>query len=119
MLTWCGMRGLATLALALSLPGDSDGAAFPARAEIVVIASTVLVATLLLPGFTLRDGRRQADRERLEAIRRGRDVVQRIQTEALAAARAEVLAAPPRARIDPEAADRVLTRLDLRTVLLD
>ena len=54
MLTWCGMRGLATLALALSLPTTTaDGAGFPARAEIVVIASTVLVATLLLPGFTL------------------------------------------------------------------
>ena len=54
VLTWCGMRGLATLALALSLPMTTDGGAgFPARAEIVVIASTVLVATLLLPGFTL------------------------------------------------------------------
>ncbi len=54
VLTWCGMRGLATLALALSLPTTTaDGADFPARAEIVVIASTVLVVTLLLPGFTL------------------------------------------------------------------
>ena len=54
VLTWCGMRGLATLALALSLPeATASGAAFPARAEMVVIACTVLVATLLLPGFTL------------------------------------------------------------------
>jgi hypothetical protein len=59
------------------------------------------------------------DRDRLEALRRGRDVVQRIQNEALAAARAEVLAARREPGIDPEAADRVLMRLDLRTVLLD
>lgn len=184
VLTWCGMRGLATLALALSLPTTTaDGAGFPARAEIVVIASTVLVATLLLPGFTLpmlvralgvaedadaehaaeqvitQRARRAAltrmaeeeriadlseevsaalhermarldgllrgepategDRDRLAAMRRGRAVVQRIQNSALAAARAEVLAARREPGVDPEAADRVLTRLDLRTVLLD
>jgi len=45
--------------------------------------------------------------------------VQHIQNEALAAARAEVLAARREPGIDPEAADRVLMRLDLRTVLLD
>jgi NhaP-type Na+/H+ or K+/H+ antiporter len=34
VLTWCGMRGLATLALALSLPTTTaDGADFPVRAE--------------------------------------------------------------------------------------
>ena len=48
-----------------------------------------------------------------------RDVTQRVQSEALAAARAEVLAARREPGIDPEAADRVLRRLDLRTVLLD
>jgi Na+/H+ antiporter len=184
VLTWCGMRGLATLALALSLPATTAaGADFPARAEIVVIASTVLVATLLLPGFTLpmlvralgvaedadvehaaervvahrarqaaldrlaeeertadlseeasaalhdRMGRlgallrgepaAEGDRDRIDALRRGRATVQRIQSATLAAARAEVLAARREPGIDPEAADRVLRRLDLRTVLLD
>ncbi len=158
VLTWCGMRGLATLALALSLPTTTaDGASFPARAEIVVIACTVLVATLLLPGFTLPtlvralgvaeeeraadlpeevstalhermarlggllrgEPATEGDRDRLEAIRRGRAVGQQIQNSALTAARAAVLAARREPGIDPEAADRVLTRLDLRTVLLD
>jgi CPA1 family monovalent cation:H+ antiporter len=184
VLTWCGMRGLATLALALSLPTTTDaGTAFPARAEIVVIASAVLVATLLLPGFTLPtlvrvlgvaedadveqaaervvamrarqaaidrlaeaeqndnlpeevatalhrrltqlDGllrgepTSEADRDRLDALRRGRAIAERIQAEALAAARAEVLAARRTPGVDPQAADRVLHRLDLRTVLLD
>ena len=54
ILTWCGMRGLATLALALALPLTvADGTPFPARSELLVIACAVLLATLVLPGLTL------------------------------------------------------------------
>ena len=53
VLTWCGMRGLATLALALALPAEVAGGAFPARTEAVVIACSVLVVTLLGQAFTL------------------------------------------------------------------
>ncbi|WP_154606053.1 Na+/H+ antiporter [Arthrobacter sp. AQ5-05] len=54
ILTWCGMRGLATLALALALPTVlPSGEAFPARHEIIVIACAVLLTTLVLPGLTL------------------------------------------------------------------
>ena len=54
LLAWCGMRGLATLALALSLPTTLDsGAPLPYRSELVLIAVSVLVVTLLVPGFTL------------------------------------------------------------------
>ena len=42
-MTWCGMRGLATPALALSLPGTATDGALPARVELVVIACSVLV----------------------------------------------------------------------------
>ncbi len=182
MLAWCGMRGLATLALALSIPAPvSTGSAFPARVEIVLIACTVLMSTLLLPGFTLSvlvrvlgvaadaDAEEQAeraitqrakeaafrklaefraeappeladvlesrfarfdallrgepeteeDRERITALQKARDVLVGVQTETLAAARAEVLAARREPGVDPEAADRVLNRLDLRTVSLD
>jgi Na+/H+ antiporter len=188
VLAWCGMRGLATLALALSLPAaTASGAAFPARAEITLVAVSVLLVTLLLPGFTLpalvkalgvadradaeeraesivtRRAQRAAlnrmaarigeaerseelpeeveaairqrmsrldavlsgeslsedEHKRLRAIRDRRHVLQAIEADALAAARAEVLAARREPGIDPEAADRVLRRLDLRTVLLD
>ncbi len=184
VLSWCGMRGLATLALALSLPvATAAGAGFPQRAEIVLIAVAVLVFTLVLPGFTLpflvrrlgvttdADAERAAeqaivhrarmaatavltaddrvnrlpagvgtdlrqrmdrldgllrgdpasaeDREHAETARRYRAVVAAVQADALAAARAEVLAARREPGVDPEAADRVLRRLDLRTVLLD
>ena len=51
ILTWCGMRGLATLALALALPLTlADGTPFPARDYLLVIACAVLLATLVLPG---------------------------------------------------------------------
>ncbi|MCG2620847.1 Na+/H+ antiporter [Arthrobacter sp. I2-34] len=54
ILSWCGMRGLATLALALSLPATlATGEEFRARHEIIVIACAVLLATLVLPGLTL------------------------------------------------------------------
>ncbi len=184
VLSWCGMRGLATLALALSLPtATAAGTGFPQRAEIVLIAVAVLVFTLVLPGFTLPflvrrlgvatdadaehaaeqaivhrartaataaltaddrvdrlptgvgnslrqrmdrlegllrgDPASAEDREHAEAVRRHREIMSAVQSEALAAARAEVLAARREPGVDPDAADRVLRRLDLRTVLLD
>ncbi|GAA1832850.1 Na+/H+ antiporter [Pseudonocardia ailaonensis] len=186
VIAWCGMRGLATLALALSLPVQTAaGEPFPARVELTLIAVSVLVVTLLVPGFTLptlvrllgvaesaeteeraeqdivRRARRAAlqrmtarldeerdeslseevetamrdrlgrldsvlsgesltedERQRLLALRERRDLMQRIEADALGAARAEVLAARREPGVDPEAADRVLRRLDLRTVLL-
>jgi NhaP-type Na+/H+ or K+/H+ antiporter len=54
ILTWCGLRGLATLALALALPLTlADGSPFPVRAQLIVIACAVLLATLVPPGLTL------------------------------------------------------------------
>jgi CPA1 family monovalent cation:H+ antiporter len=61
----------------------------------------------------------EEDRERITAVQKARDVLVRVQTETLAAARAEVLAARREPGVDPEAADRVPDRLDLRTVSLD
>ncbi len=54
VLTYSGMRGLATLALALALPLSlTDGSAFPERDQILVTACTVLIVTLVIPGLTL------------------------------------------------------------------
>jgi CPA1 family monovalent cation:H+ antiporter len=80
ILTWCGMRGLATLALALALPLTlADGTPFPARDYMLVIACAVLLATLVLPGLTLpwlmralnasNDGSEERDAARLLAQR--------------------------------------------------
>ena len=181
VLTWCGMRGLATLALALAMPDTiADGQPFPARTEIVVVACSVLVVTLVIPAFTLpslvrilriaddADAEQAAERpiaeraqraamhslreqelpaslppgiaERLQGqlsgmesalageemgedyekrkaqLIQGRTVMMDLQTAALAAARAEVLKARSEPGVDPDAADRVLRRLDLRSV---
>ena len=50
--SWCGMRGIVTLAAALALPAGSPG--FPHRDVIVFSAFCVVLTTLVLQGLTLR-----------------------------------------------------------------
>lgn len=182
VLSWCGMRGLATLALALALPVSTEaGEPFPGRNFIVTCACAVLVVTLVGPGLTLprlmrhlglpddrakaekaeREVARRAERVALETVKRSQTArklpperrealarrmsslhhvlesdfqnepekmrlvkkmlaaMDQVQREALDAARREVLIMRREPGADPEAVDRVLRRLDLRTVTLD
>ncbi|MFI1795947.1 Na+/H+ antiporter [Streptomyces sp. NPDC020379] len=51
---WSGMRGVASVALALAIPlRMDDGSPFPGRDEILFIAFAVIMATLLVQGLTL------------------------------------------------------------------
>ena len=51
---WAGMRGGVSLAAALAVPLTlADGSLFPFRDLIIVIAATVIVATLVVQGTTL------------------------------------------------------------------
>lgn len=51
---WSGMRGVTTVALALAIPLDTvGGSPFPARDDILFIAFTVVVITLLAQGMSL------------------------------------------------------------------
>jgi CPA1 family monovalent cation:H+ antiporter len=51
---WAGMRGVATVALALAIPTLTDaGGPFPARDRILFIAFSVVLVTLVLQGLTL------------------------------------------------------------------
>ncbi len=51
---WAGIRGSVTLAAALSIPlTTATGAPFPGRDRIILLASGVIVITLLLNGLTL------------------------------------------------------------------
>ncbi|HJP99983.1 MAG TPA: Na+/H+ antiporter [Jatrophihabitans sp.] len=67
---WAGMRGVATVALALAIPTTIDsGAPFPARERILFIAFSVVLVTLVLQGMTLptlvtRLGVRAGDNDR-------------------------------------------------------
>lgn len=182
VLTWCGMRGLATLALALALPTTlANGQPLEGRNFIISCACAVLLVTLVGPGLTLpalmrklkvptdaaqeekaerqlarraervaletmkRSGaaahlpleRRQAlarrmsslhtilesdfeeDPEKMLRIKRTLTLMDDVQREALDAARKEMLSARNEPGSDPELVDRVLRRLDLRTVTLD
>jgi NhaP-type Na+/H+ or K+/H+ antiporter len=49
LISWCGMRGLVTLATAFSLPPE-----FPQRDLIVLSAFTVVLGTLVVQGCTIR-----------------------------------------------------------------
>ncbi|MEU0373655.1 Na+/H+ antiporter [Streptomyces sp. NPDC006283] len=51
---WSGMRGVASVALALAIPlKTQDGAGFPGREEIIFIAFSVILGTLVVQGLTL------------------------------------------------------------------
>lgn len=72
---WAGMRGVASVALALAIPLETDdGAPFPGRDEIVFIAFAVIMATLVFQGLTLpwlvRKLRVKADTEAEAALER-------------------------------------------------
>ncbi|MFI0236686.1 Na+/H+ antiporter [Streptomyces sp. NPDC016845] len=51
---WAGMRGVASVALALAIPLTMDDkSAFPKREEIIFIAFGVIMATLIIQGLSL------------------------------------------------------------------
>ncbi|MFC8345416.1 Na+/H+ antiporter [Streptomyces sp. NPDC057280] len=86
---WSGMRGVASVALALAIPlKTDDGGAFPDRDEIVFIAFGVIMATLVLQGLTLpwlvkrlgvkADTEREKEFEKTLAIRAAKAAKQRL-----------------------------------------
>ena len=55
LLSWCGMRGVISLAAALSLPALTlDGTPFPGRDLIVSCTVVVIATTLVIQGLTLQ-----------------------------------------------------------------
>jgi CPA1 family monovalent cation:H+ antiporter len=54
VVSWCGMRGIVTLAAALALPDGSPEAGFPYRDLIILCAFCVVLTTLVIQGLTLR-----------------------------------------------------------------
>jgi CPA1 family monovalent cation:H+ antiporter len=54
VVSWAGMRGIVSLAVALTLPSTlPTGGPFPARAELLIVTITVIVFTLVGQGLTL------------------------------------------------------------------
>ncbi len=54
IVSWCGMRGIVTLAAALALPTHAAHGPFPFRDLIVLTAFSVVLGTLVIQGLTLR-----------------------------------------------------------------
>ena len=54
IISWCGMRGIVTLAAAMALPDGSAAMAFPYRDLILFCAFAVVLVTLIVQGMTLR-----------------------------------------------------------------
>jgi hypothetical protein len=54
LISWCGMRGIVTLAAALALPDGGPAGSFPHRDLIVFCAFCVVLSTLVVQGATLR-----------------------------------------------------------------
>jgi len=92
LVSWCGMRGLVTLATALALPSE-----FPGRDLIVLSAFTVVLGTLILQGFTMRPLiallRIDADASLDEDVSRARNAMLDAALEALAGVHGEGAAA--------------------------
>ncbi len=82
LVSWCGMRGLVSLATAFALPQG-----FPGRDLIVLTAFTVVIGTLVIQGFTIRplaralQFRRDAGRDR--ELSEGRSALMQAALEAL------------------------------------
>ncbi|AJM77573.1 cation:proton antiporter [Rathayibacter toxicus] len=104
VLSWCGMRGVVTLAAAQSLPE-----ATPYRSQLILIAFTVAVVTLLVQGATLpglirltgiQGNDREADRRELAMLL---DEVSATGLDALTQAETEL----PGGSVDPDVLERV------------
>jgi monovalent cation/hydrogen antiporter len=54
IVSWCGMRGIVSLAAALALPMQVDGTPFPFRDLILFAAFSVVLGTLVIQGLTLK-----------------------------------------------------------------
>ena len=94
LVSWTSMRGVVSLATALALPRlRDDGAPFPYRTEIILVAMSVIVLTLLLQGLTLEPFIRALKFEpeqthhaeerlaRREATRRGAEMLEDLSRE--------------------------------------
>jgi monovalent cation/hydrogen antiporter len=54
VVSWCGMRGIVTLAAALALPDGSPSEAFPYRDLVILCAFYVVLFTLVVQGMSIR-----------------------------------------------------------------
>lgn len=110
LVSWCGMRGIVTLAAALALPDGGPESVFPHRDLIVFCAFCVVLVTLVIQGMTLGpllrylglrdDGsvERELNIARVETARAALNALEKQEPEGAA----ELLRREYQARIHPE-----------------
>ncbi len=120
LISWCGMRGIVTLAAAASIPLMSQGEPFPGRETIQLVAFVVVLGTLLGQGMTLPMIARRleidlaaelADDARERAA--GRALVDAIDVRDLDARRAAITAAVMAGELEDEIGRELLLSVDL------
>ena len=112
VVSWAGARGVVPLAAALSIPlTSSSGAPLPRRDLILVIATAVIVISLVVQGLTLEPLVRRAGIARPDAARH-EETVARLRLAEASLARLDELAAGECAADD--VIDRARARLEAR-----
>ncbi|MDO9398746.1 MAG: sodium:proton antiporter [Herbiconiux sp.] len=113
VLGWSGMRGVVTLAAAQSLPGDT-----PYRPQLILIAFTVAVTSILVQGGTLPWLIRWLKVEGIDAEEDRRELAALLETisnSGLEALDEIESSAPVDAPVDPDVIERVRQSSFLRT----
>jgi CPA1 family monovalent cation:H+ antiporter len=121
LVSWTGMRGIVTLAVAAEVPALSGPEGFQGRSAIQVIAFMVAVGTLLIQGATLGplakrlaiDTTGEAESE-AAAMALASALTAALPADAFEERRAVIRAAVFRGDLDDKAAARQLRALDLQ-----
>src|SRR2546423_1882812 len=96
VVSWAGLRGAESLVLAAAIPTlTASGAAFPGRDLIIAITFTVILVTLLGPGFTLAPLLRWLDVRETGDAQRPEELAARLRTAEAALARLDELTQEP------------------------
>jgi CPA1 family monovalent cation:H+ antiporter len=117
VLSWSGMRGIVSLAIALALPYTLGDEPFPARSEMIFFTFCVIFVTLVLQGLTLgplieRLGVTETSRSKR------RETGLRIRALEAAIARLRYAEAQRQSPLDREIANRILQEYQRRVDVL-
>jgi NhaP-type Na+/H+ or K+/H+ antiporter len=115
IISWCGMRGIVSLAAALAIPTHlPDGTPFPARDLIIFLSFFVIAATLVGQGLTLEPLIRKL---KVAAGLTVAEEQQHVRTAMSAAAIAAVDSHLAEAKAPPEWADQLRVEIANRVAL--
>jgi CPA1 family monovalent cation:H+ antiporter len=126
LVSWTGMRGIVTLAVAAEVPGSVGAPGFPGRSVIQAVAFAVAIGTLLIQGSTLGFLARRLgidlsgeDAAASDAMVQGKRIAEAVPAAGFEARRTAVRAAVLRGELDDQTATRILRGLDFEEAARD